>query len=45
LKIIRENYPPEYQVLCFNCNCGRALNGGRCPHEDQISKDVASPLQ
>jgi hypothetical protein len=26
------NYPPGYQVLCFNCNTGRSLNGGICPH-------------
>lgn len=24
----------KYQVLCFNCNTGRARNGGRCPHTD-----------
>lgn len=29
----RENYPEGYQVLCFNCNCARGLNGGICPHE------------
>jgi hypothetical protein len=21
-------------VLCFNCNVGKHLNNGRCPHED-----------
>jgi len=26
-------YPDIYQLLCFNCNCGRARNGGTCPHE------------
>jgi hypothetical protein len=26
-------YPKGYSVLCFNCNCGRALNKGVCPHE------------
>ena len=25
-------FPPGFQVLCFNCNCGRQLNGGVCPH-------------
>lgn len=24
--------PERYTVLCFNCNCGRARNGGICPH-------------
>lgn len=26
------NYPPNLQVLCFNCNFGKALYG-RCPHK------------
>jgi hypothetical protein len=21
-----------FQVLCWNCNCGRAFNNGICPH-------------
>lgn len=25
-----------YQILCYNCNLGRAYNGGICPHQ-QIS--------
>ena len=29
----REGYPPGFQVLCWNCNCGRQLNGGVCPHK------------
>lgn len=27
------HFPNGYQVLCFNCNCGRAINNGVCPHE------------
>lgn len=30
----RLGYPDGYQVLCYNCNCGKRINGGRCPHED-----------
>jgi len=30
----RNNYPKGYQVLCFNCNCGKQLNFGICPHEE-----------
>lgn len=26
-------YPPGFQVLCFNCNRGKYLNGGICPHQ------------
>jgi hypothetical protein len=29
----KNNYPNGFQVLCFNCNSGRALNGGICPHK------------
>lgn len=27
----------RYQLLCYNCNCGRAKNGGVCPHEDEYA--------
>ena len=26
------NYPPGFQVMCYNCNCGKQRNGGICPH-------------
>ena len=29
------NFPTSIQILCFNCNCGRSVNGGICPHKDQ----------
>lgn len=32
LEIIAAGFPPEYQILCFNCNIGRQRNGGVCPH-------------
>ncbi len=25
---------PPLTILCFNCNCGRQVNGGTCPHKD-----------
>lgn len=28
----RNGYPPGFQVLCHNCNLGRQINGGICPH-------------
>lgn len=31
--IVRHRFPPQYRILCFNCNSGRALNGGVCPHQ------------
>jgi hypothetical protein len=33
LRILRDQgFPPGYQVLCWNCNCGKGLYG-KCPHE------------
>lgn len=32
--IIKNNYPIDLQILCFNCNCGRQANGGVCPHKE-----------
>lgn len=33
-KVIREGYPKDrYQILCYNCNCGRDKSEGKiCPH-------------
>src|SRR2546428_625334 len=30
--IIAHGYPTGFRVLCLNCNMGRYLNGGKCPH-------------
>ena len=27
------NYPGGFQVLCWNCNCGKARNNNVCPHK------------
>lgn len=36
-------WPQEgYQLLCFNCNCGRAFNGGVCPHVQAQPPDQAT---
>ncbi len=32
--LIKQSYPEGYAVLCFNCNCGRSVNGGICPHKE-----------
>jgi hypothetical protein len=29
----KNNYPTGYQVLCMNCQWGKALNNGVCPHQ------------
>jgi hypothetical protein len=32
--LVRMNFPEGYQVLCFNCNCGRAHTLNKvCPHK------------
>lgn len=31
--LINHGYPDGLQTLCYNCNCGRARNGGICPHK------------
>ena len=30
--LIEHNFPDDVQVMCMNCNCGRQVNGGVCPH-------------
>ena len=30
--LIKNDFPEEFQTLCFNCNHGKKLNGGTCPH-------------
>ncbi len=34
--LIKNNYPTGYQVLCMNCNFGKRMNHGICPHKDKI---------
>ena len=31
--LIKNGFPDGFQVLCMNCNFGKALNNGICPHE------------
>lgn len=31
--LVRSNFPPGYQILCANCNIGKHLNKGTCPHK------------
>jgi hypothetical protein len=34
--LIKKGFPsdPPLRVLCFNCNLGRRVNGGLCPHQE-----------
>lgn len=33
-KIFKENFPKKYQILCMNCNHGKRMNHGVCPHKE-----------
>jgi len=36
-------WPPIIQLLCWNCNCGKARNDGICPHKGtQPPKDLSA---
>lgn len=36
-KIGFENRPLDLQVLCWNCQWGKRLNNGFCPHHPEIN--------
>ena len=31
--LFKNNFPDGFQTLCFNCNWGKHINGGICPHQ------------
>lgn len=37
--VLRQGCPDIFQVLCYNCNFGRAKNKGICPHIYRLLKD------
>ncbi len=37
--LIKQGYPEGYQVMCHNCNQGRQINNGICPHKQKELKD------
>lgn len=38
----REGFPPDLQILCFNCNCARSITGDHCPHDDERAQAVSA---
>ncbi len=35
-RLKKDGYPKtDFQLLCWNCNCGKQRNGGHCPHKDE----------
>lgn len=41
LNLYKRGFPPGFQVLCMNCNFGKRMNNGECPH---LSKRNDYPL-
>ena len=35
--IVNNNFPSGFQVLCANCNFGKKMNNGTCPHKTIIN--------
>lgn len=38
-KIIKEGFPKRYQILCMNCNHGKRMNNGICPHNSILENE------
>ena len=34
--LVNHNFPTGFQILCWNCNMGKARNGGVCPHKHVV---------
>jgi hypothetical protein len=32
--LVNNGFPEGFEILCYNCNCGKRVNGGVCPHQD-----------
>ena len=43
---VKNNFPPGFQVLCYNCNCSKGYYG-ICPHQEmkQLNKEVKEELK
>lgn len=40
---LRDNeYPDGFQTLCWNCNCGRHINSGLCPHTSTVKEPASA---
>lgn len=39
----KNGYPPGFRVLCHNCNHGREINGGVCPHDALVRELLEVP--
>src|SRR5579872_116651 len=37
--LIKNLFPKGFRTLCCNCNFGRYVNGGECPHQTRIRNE------
>jgi hypothetical protein len=42
--LVKNNFPPGFQVLCFNCNISKGLFG-YCPHQKENSSIQTSTVE
>ena len=35
--IVKNNFPKDLQILCWNCNMAKSHNGGICPHQKSLN--------
>lgn len=35
-KIVKDGFPDSFQTLCMNCNFGKRMNNGICPHNASV---------
>lgn len=40
--LIKNDFPDGFRVLCHNCNMGRQINGGICPHEEAANHAITT---
>lgn len=40
--LIRNGFPEGFRTLCFNCNFGRHVNGGICPHQKELNEQTVN---
>lgn len=38
---IKNQFPPTLQTHCFNCNMGKSVNNGVCPHQEPAPVDAS----
>lgn len=43
--IVKNGFPDDLQVLCWNCNAGKQLNSGVCPHEEAVLEYPLNALE